>query len=82
MLEGGPMPGSPRPQPGITVLVHEGGRQGNIVAKVIADSSGAFKVDLPPGTYTLHEDSNAAVPQTITVEPGRYATVTLMIEAM
>jgi len=81
MLEGGPAPGSPHPEPGISVVVHEGDLHGAVVARIKADPSGAFKVDLPPGTYTLIELSDAAVPQTVTVEPGRYVTVILMIEA-
>ena len=80
MIEGGPTAG-PRPEPGITVTVHEGDLHGAIVARTKADASGAFRVDLPPGIYALIEDSSAAVPQTVTVAPGRYVTVTLTIQA-
>lgn len=82
MIEGGPVPGGPRPMPGVTVAVHEGGLHGPIVARVKADATGAFKVDLPPGAYTLIEVSDAAVPQTVRVEAGQYVTANLVIEAM
>jgi hypothetical protein len=81
MLAGGPAPGSPRPEPGVAIAVHEGDLRGAIVARTTADSSGAFKVNLPPGTYTLIEVSDAAVSQTVTVEPGKYVSVTLTIDA-
>lgn len=80
MISGGPDPGSPAPMPHITVLVRKGGFSGRVVAKTRADASGAFRVALPPGTYTLFEEDKYA-PQTVTVEPGHYVTVTLMIEA-
>ncbi len=51
------------------------------MARTKADPSGAFRVDLSPGTYTLIEVSGAAVSQTVTVEPGEYVTVTLTIDA-
>lgn len=81
MLAGGPAPGSPRPEPGVAIAVHKGGLHGTIVARTTADPSGAFKVDLSPGTYTLVEISGAAVSQTVSVEPGKYVTVTLTIDA-
>ncbi len=81
MLGGGPYPGIVRTEPGMTVAVHEGDLHGRIVATTKADSSGAFKVDLPPGTYTLIEVSDGALPQIVTVEPGKYVTVTLWIAA-
>ena len=84
MLAGGPVtatsaPQSPRPDPGKTVAVREGSVNGKTVATVRSDSSGAFTVDLPPGTYTLNETSfNAIRPQTVTVAAGQYVTVTLV----
>ena len=81
MIAGGPAPGSPRPEPGVAIVVHEGDLHGTIVARTKADPSGAFKVDLSPGTYTLIGVSGAAVSQTVTVEPGKYVTVTLSIDA-
>ena len=81
MIAGGPAPGSPRPEPGVAIAVHKGGLHGTIVARTKADPSGAFKVDLSPGTYTLIEVSGAAVSQTVSVEPGKYVTVTLSIDA-
>jgi hypothetical protein len=81
MIAGGPAPGSPRPEPGVAIAVHEGNLHGTIVARTKADPSGAFKVDLSPGTYTLIETSDAAVSQTVTVKPGKYVSVTLTIDA-
>jgi len=81
MLAGGPAPGSARPLPGITVAVHEDDRHGKIVATAKTDTSGAFEVDLPPGTYTLILVSDGAVPETVTLEPGDDTTVTLYIQA-
>ena len=81
MIAGGPAPGSPQPEPGVAIAVHEGDLHGTIVARTKADPSGAFKVDLSPGTYALIEGSDAAVSQTVTVEPGKYVTVTLTIDA-
>jgi hypothetical protein len=81
MIAGGPAPGSPRPEPGVAIVVHEGDLHGTIVARTKADPSGAFRVDLSPGTYTLIEVSGAAVSQTVIVEPGKYVTVTLTIDA-
>ena len=80
MIAGGPYPGSPAPVPGMAVLVRKGDFSGRVVARTRADASGAFRVGLPPGTYTLTEEDMYAA-QTVTVEPGHYVTVTLMIEA-
>jgi hypothetical protein len=77
MFSGGPAPGSQGPMPGVAVAVHEGDFDGKIVAKVTADSAGAFKLDLPPGTYTLSADVTGAGPKTVSVEPGKYARITL-----
>jgi hypothetical protein len=81
LIAGGPAPGSPRPEPGVAIVVHKGDLHGRIVARTTAASSGAFKVDLSPGTYTLIEVSGAAVSRTVTVEPGTYVAVTLQIDA-
>lgn len=82
-IVGGPAPGTSRPTPGVTIVVHEGDIHGRIVVKSKTDSSGAFKIDLPPGTYTLNESfAPAAAPQTVTVEAGKYVSVTITISAM
>ena len=84
MMAGGPVtatsaPQSPRPDPGKTVAVRAGDVNGKTVATVRSDSTGAFTVDLPPGTYTLDETSvNAVRPQTVTVVAEQYVTVTLV----
>ena len=83
MIEGGgsagPSPATPRPFPGV-IAVHEADLSGRIVAKVRADSTGAFKVDLVPGTYTLRQMMSGP-PRTVTVRPGQYVTVALLIQA-
>jgi len=81
MIEGGPAGWSPRPEPGVHVIAHKGGRNGRVAASVRVGSNGEFKMDLPPGTYTLLEVPNSLGPRKVTVEPGRYVTVTLMVEA-
>ena len=81
MIEGGPADWSPRPEPGVHVVAHKGGRDGRVAASVRVGPNGKFKMDLPPGTYTLVEVPNSLAPRTVTIEPGRYVTVTLMVEA-
>jgi hypothetical protein len=81
LIAGGPAPGSPRPEPGVAIVVHRGDLHGTVVARTTADPSGRFKVDLPPGRYTLTEVSGAAVSQTVVVKAGDYVAVTLQIDA-
>jgi hypothetical protein len=81
VLEGGPFPGTPRPEPGIGIAVRKGHRDGPVVARTKADSAGAFSVDLAPGTYTLVEVADAAVPQTVRVEADTYVFIKLTIQA-
>jgi hypothetical protein len=67
-----------------TVVVHEGDAGGTVVASVKPDSSGAFTIDLVPGTYTLVQSggSDSGGPsKTVTVERGSYAKVTLLMVA-
>ena len=82
LIVGGPPPGGPRPMSGVTVAVHRGKLGGPIVAKRRAAFDGSFTFDLPPGTYTLVEVSDAAVAQTVVVRPGQRATVRLLVQAM
>jgi hypothetical protein len=79
---GGPYPGTARPDAGAGIVVHAGDLRGEIVAKTTAKASGAFKVDLPPGTYAVAISPTFAIthPETITVEPGKYVTVRLQSE--
>ena len=72
---------TPWPEAGVTIAVHEGDLTGAVVARTEADSTGAFKIDLAPGTYTLTQVSDGAVPKTVTVVPDQYLTVRLMIQA-
>ena len=81
MIDGGPADWSPRPEPGVHVIAHKGDRNGSVAASVRVGPNGEFKMDLPPGTYTLLEVPSNIAPRTITVERGRYVTVTLMVEA-
>lgn len=71
---------TPAPQPYATIAVHQGDLKGAVVAQTKADSTGAFTVDLAPGTYTLVQVFGGAVPKTVTVVSGRYATVKLTIQ--
>ena len=80
LIAGGPPPGSPRPEP-VTIAVHKGNLQSAIVARTKASPTGAFRIGLSPGNYTLVEISDAAVPRTVTVKPGKYVTVALTIQA-
>ena len=80
MITGGPAPGSPRPNAGVAVAVHQGDLGGRVVTEVTADSSGAFAVDLPPGRYTLIEVTGfGATPKTLSVQPGSYVKATLWV---
>lgn len=71
---------TPAPQPYATIAVHQGDLKGAVVAKTKADSTGGFRVELLPGTYTLVQVFGGAVPKTVTVVPGRYETVKLTIQ--
>ena len=66
------------PLPGVTVLVHRGDIGGEVVAKVKADGSGRFLVELPPGTFTLVAQIQGGVArETLTVESGKLTKTTL-----
>jgi hypothetical protein len=75
LVEGGPFPGSPRPDAGVAVAVFGGELERSIVTR--ADSSGTFAFDLPPGTYEVVHVKNAGSPQMVTIRPGEYVKVTL-----
>jgi Carboxypeptidase regulatory-like domain len=77
MVEGGEAQMSPRPQPRASVVAHEGDLHGPTVARTQTDPSGAFQIDLPPGTYTV---ASNGLSKTVTVKPGSYVTVTLVME--
>ena len=72
---------TPWPQPSMRIAVHEGDLAGAVVARTTADARGAFKVDLAPGRYTIVPVFGGAVPKTVTVVPGHYASVKLIIQA-
>jgi hypothetical protein len=54
------------------------------VSQVQADTSGHFKVALPPGTYILQPLSINPLPrakdQTVVVDPGQYTRVTIIYD--
>ena len=80
MVVGG-LSNTPWPQPSMGIAVHEGDLAGAVVARTTADAHGAFKVDLAPGRYTIVPVFGGAVPKTVTVVPGHYASVKLIIQA-
>ncbi len=69
-----------RPYEGV-IEIREGDRSGAVVVTVAPDASGDFKVDLPPGTYTLiqlsADGAGIGEPVTVTVGPGSYEDVKL-----
>jgi hypothetical protein len=71
----------PRPLAGAMVIVHAGGADGDELARQATGADGTFEFTLAPGTYTLTAQQWQAMPQTVTVKPGEYVTVTLEIAA-
>jgi hypothetical protein len=86
-MSGGPLSPdetvSARPAQTYALAAHRGDLTGDVVATTRTDSSGAFGIDLSPGTYTLSEavvtTMGGVSPQTVTVAPHRYVNVTLVI---
>ena len=73
----------PHPRTGATVEAHAGGPAGTVVATTKTDSAGRFRLDLPAGTYVLVETGTYGMrpaPETVTVEPSTYATVTMTLQ--
>ena len=69
----------------MTIEVHAGGLDGAIVATALADKKGFFRVDLPPGTYTLivkRYDDRYRIPTKVTVTAGSYARVRVNTRVM
>jgi hypothetical protein len=65
------------PSSNVTVVAHEGGIGGPVVARDVADHAGRFRMDLPPGAYTLVQAEAGGQPKTVIVRPGEYAHITL-----
>ena len=65
------------PSSNVTVVAHKGEVDGPVVAQAVADHDGRFRIDLPPGTYTLVQAEVAGRPETITVHAGKYVRITL-----
>jgi hypothetical protein len=60
---------------------------GNVAATVDSDADGGFVVSLPPGRYLLRTGQMSGAPPhrptpaTVTVQPGRYTTVTIRLDS-
>jgi hypothetical protein len=65
------------PSSNVTVVAHRGAVDGPVVAQAFADHDGEFRIDLPPGTYTLVQAEVASQPKTVTVHAGEYVRITL-----
>lgn len=65
------------PSSGVTVVAHRGAVDGPVVAEAVADHDGRFRIDLPPGTYTLVQAEAASQPKTVVVHAGEYVRITL-----
>jgi hypothetical protein len=76
---GTPIPNPPRPWPGAGVVVHEDGVSGPVVAETKAARDGSFRIDLPPGDYTLVPQPMGGTPTDVAVTSGGYASVELLI---
>lgn len=64
----------------VPISVHKGDQSGRIVATARPDASGRFRVELPPGTYTLTWGARLPA-RTVSVESGKHATVELFLHA-
>jgi multidrug efflux pump subunit AcrA (membrane-fusion protein) len=65
------------PSSNVTVVAHRGAFDGPVVAQAVADHNGRFRIDLPPGTYTLVQAEVAGQPKTVVVHAGEYVRITL-----
>lgn len=80
-------PCPPRPGANLAVQIYAGGEAGMYVANVRTDDDGRFRIDLPPGAYTLDGPCSGPmkcivayprlVPTTVTVESGAFTEVTI-----
>jgi hypothetical protein len=78
---GGPFPGDPQPITSARVFVHENDAAGKLVATVVTDPEGRFKLELEPGTYSLDLTTRTGYPlrDTAHVTSGDYAQVELLL---
>jgi hypothetical protein len=77
---------SPCPDQPIAALVSFKDPAGKFLGPARAGDDGRFRIDLSPGTYTVlaHEISDnprIARPRAVTVEPGAFASITLVIDS-
>ncbi len=58
---------------------------GDVVASARSDGEGRFRVDLPPGDYTVEPILRgvfpSGAPTEVTVRPGRYTAVTIRLDS-
>jgi hypothetical protein len=95
-MPGGRISGDPSPLPrgfGLSHLVPdrlaevvirplEDGRPGKVVARTVADTSGIFRVPLPPGTYVIRAvDDGPPFREIVTVYAGEFAHVVVQTGA-
>jgi len=77
LISGGPAPGITRPYPASLVKAID--ESGKTVAVVKPKSDATFKIDLPPGNYTLEAQPTSGNPwfgpEKVAVRAGRYSKV-------
>jgi uncharacterized surface anchored protein len=71
---------APRPVAGAVVEIRDA--SGKEVAQAVTASDGSFRIDLPPGVYTVEAQAAAGLmgtagPQTVTVTRGEVTVVQL-----
>jgi hypothetical protein len=86
LLVGGPMVAdqspSPNPYPASEVAAYDS--SGRLVALVRPDRDAAFRIELPPGSYTLKAHPTAGnpsfAPRQVTVEAGGFARADIVAQ--
>jgi Carboxypeptidase regulatory-like domain len=80
MTEVGGITTGPRPVTGVRIEVHQGGATGQTVGTAESGADGAFRVDLPPGRYTVVPvalGDEAVQSASVTVAPGKWVNVSV-----
>jgi hypothetical protein len=86
LLSGGPLPaeGSPSPHPYALSEVLAFASSGRLVASVKPDQHAAFRIELPPGSYTLKARPTAGnpwfAPRKVSVHAGEFVRVDLIAQ--
>lgn len=77
LISGGPWPGSTQPYPASKVKVIDS--SGGVVAVTTPTSNGTFRIDLPPGNYTVKAQPTSGNPwfgpEKASVRAGHYSKV-------